>query len=72
MGIKKRFPAVDVRLQCTLVLTEGRLVSRLFCTHYQYHCVSPNEADCLWLYLKDDIPTLDQFSSRVEQDERQG
>ena len=30
--------------------------------------MSPNEADCLWLYLKDDIPTLDQFSSRVEQD----
>ena len=50
----------------TLVSTEGRLVSKLSCTHDQY--ANPNEVYCLWLYLKDCVPTLDHFSPRKQWD----
>ena len=50
----------------TLFLTEGRLVSSLFCTPYQD--ASPSEVYFLWLYQKDGVPTRDQFSPRLERD----
>ena len=31
--------------------------------------VSPNELYSLWLYLKDGVPTLDQFPPSVERDQ---
>ena len=30
--------------------------------------MSPSEVDCLWLYLKDGVLTLDQFSTSAELD----
>ena len=39
---------------------------KLFYTHYLY--VSPSKVYCLWLYLKDGVLTLDQFSPRLERD----
>ena len=30
--------------------------------------MSPSEVYCLWLYLKDVVLTLDQFSPRLERD----
>ena len=30
--------------------------------------MSPNEVYCLWLYLKDGVLTLDQFSLHLERD----
>ena len=32
----------------------------------------PKEIYCLWLYQKDDVPSLDQFSSRVERTRSSG
>ena len=32
----------------------------------------PNEVCCLWLYQRDDVPSLDQFSSRVERTRSSG
>ena len=38
------------------------------CLSYKEQYVIPREVYCLWLYLKDSVLTLDQFSSRLERD----
>ena len=55
-------------IQCTLVLTEERLVSKPFCIHYQY--VGSNEAYCLWLYLKPVFGNLTSFRPAQNEVER--
>ena len=60
MGIEEQFPGVDGYDVLNFDRRKTRLETVLLTLF-----VSPREVFCLWLYLKDGVLTLDQFSPRL-------
>ena len=64
MSIEEQFPGVSMS---TMYLNFDGTKTRLE-TVLHTLLVSPSEVYCLWLYLKDGVLSLDQFSPRLERD----